>query len=346
MTDQRLSEPEIEALLARLELGPEVLERPLMHRAAAALRTLIAERDEYEHSFKLYDFTQLSCLGQCEEEFVNRYLRHLARPEPDASAHFGMAVHAGVRALFDGLPQEAVEDAVTVAWAGADFSANEKKAHLTLTYAQAVVGAYHENYFSKLQPFEMVMNEQYLEWPERLLCGIVDRVVRSKADGQLYVMDLKTTGLYLGQAWFEQWRHSLQAAIYLDLVERQLDFISPYETVTVSNHVAGFMVDAIHIDRRGVPRATDFVRAGPFAYSQELRQEMRELVKTWTERARFLRAHPEEAMKNPRQCYRFNSLCPFFNLCIIDPSVRNDAMQMAVTAGDYEEVPWIPSNRK
>src|SRR5256712_10769037 len=47
--------------------------------------------------------------------------------------------------------------------------------------------------------FDLVLNEHYLEHPERSLCGIVDRVVRSKADGQLYVMDLKTTGLYLSQ---------------------------------------------------------------------------------------------------------------------------------------------------
>src|SRR5207245_425770 len=118
-----------------------------------------------------------------------------------------------------------------------------------------IVEMYTAQHFPSKQ-FEMVLNEHYLELPERALCGIVDRVVRSKADGQLYVMDLKTTGLYLSQAWFEQWRHSLQAAIYLDLVEHTLGDSAGIEVPAPAPAVpvAGFWVDAIHVNRRGYPK--------------------------------------------------------------------------------------------
>jgi hypothetical protein len=313
---------------------------------------------------RLYDYTSLSALLSCEQEWDYRYRQHLARPTPEVSPLFGQAVHAGVRALFDGAPKETVSDAVASAWG--DFVAPEKKAHLNLAYAQAVVEQYREAYFgSNAAPFELVLNERYLEWPERSLCGIVDRVVRSKQDGQLYVMDLKTTGLYLGQAWFEQWRHSLQAAIYLDLVEHELTValasgrdtepggVAPLShgktvwpvTNTGGATVAGFWVDAIHLDRRGYPKREDFMRVGPFPYSAELRKELRLLVNWATNRARGLEERPEQAWKNPKSCFRFNALCPFFSLCTLDPSNRPDAVRMALASGDFVQQAWEPKER-
>src|SRR5512146_1555132 len=93
---------------------------------------------------KLYDYTALSCLLQCEQEWDFRHRQGLARPRADVSALFGQAVHAGVRALFDGAPKEVVTDAVASAWG--EFVAPEKKAHLNLSYAQAVVELYGETY--------------------------------------------------------------------------------------------------------------------------------------------------------------------------------------------------------
>src|SRR5512146_4891 len=93
---------------------------------------------------KLYDYTALSCLLQCEAEWDFRHRQGLTRPHADVSALFGQAVHAGVRALFDGAPKETVADATASAWG--EFVAPEKKAHLNLSYAQAVVEMYGETY--------------------------------------------------------------------------------------------------------------------------------------------------------------------------------------------------------
>jgi hypothetical protein len=192
-------------------------------------------------------------------------------------------------------------------------------------------------------PFELVLNEHYLEAPERSLCGIVDRVVRNKNDGQLYVCDLKTTGLSLSQAWFEQWRHSLQAAIYLDLVEHH--FAKFVESKVAAQPVAGFWVDAIHLDRRGYPKRENFMRVGPFPYSAALREELRDVVDHLILRASQLEHGDQDPLKNPRSCSRYNSLCSYFQFCTLDPQDRADAVRMGLSSGDFVEEQWEPSKR-
>lgn len=278
------------------------------------------------------DFTTLDCLSRCEQEHAYRYQQHLARAEPDASPHLGSAVHAGVRALFDGKSVLEASAAVVHAWG--DFVAPPKKAHLNLTYAQSMVEQYHAQHFGAVQPFTVVLNERYLEWPERELCGIVDRIVRSKADGALYVMDLKTTGLYLAQAWLDQWRHSLQAAIYLDLAEHVL-----------GEPIAGFWLDAVHVNKRGYAKREDFMRVGPFPYSEALRAELRAEVQALQVRAMELAEVPAEARKNPRSCFRYNALCPFFRFCTLEPADREDAIKMALAAGEFVTQVWEPGKR-
>src|SRR5256712_2833911 len=284
---------------------------------------------------KLFDFTQLDCLARCEAEYGYRYQQRLARAEPDASAFFGQVVHVGVRNLFAGTHEP---DGLAETWG--EFVAPPKKAHLTLRYAQEIVEMYAAQHFPSKQ-FDLVLNEHYLEQPERSLCGIVDRVVRSKADGQFYVMDLKTTGLYLSQAWFEQWRHSLQAAIYLDLVEQHY---APFEHSDAAC-VAGFWVDAIHVNRRGYPKPEDFMRVGPFGYSRELRSELRDVVDALVERAKELEQWPGGALKNPRSCWRYNNLCSYFQFCTLNVQDRADAVKMALLSGDFVESAWEPANR-
>jgi len=283
---------------------------------------------------KLYDFTSLDCLARCPEEWYRRFVQHLAKPEPDASALFGQIVHVGVRSLFEGAPPEVVNEQMLVAWG--DFVPPSKKAYLMLAYAQNMVNGYREAYFGKdaIQPFEPVLNEHYLEWPERQLCGIVDRVVRAKVDGQLYVMDLKTTGLYLSEAWLTQWRHSLQAAIYLDLVEHEL-----------GKPIAGFWVDVVHVNKRSYAKPSDFMRVGPFAYSPEVRAELRATAAALTEQAETLVKSNGARNKNPRNCFRYSSLCSFFEYCNMVPADREDAYEMALASGELGHQIWEPSKR-
>src|SRR5690349_13106485 len=89
-------------------------------------------------SARLYDYTALSALQACEQEFLFRHGQHLAKPDADDSAHFGQVVHVGVRQRFAGEPLVLGE-----AW-GAHVS--ERKPYLTQTYAEQVVTMYAKLY--------------------------------------------------------------------------------------------------------------------------------------------------------------------------------------------------------
>src|SRR2546429_350288 len=124
----------------------------------------------------------------------------------------------------------------------APHGSDERKPHLTLEYAYAIRDLYRDLYFP-LGDWELVLNERYLESARLGYCGIVDRVVRWRGYGKLYVSDLKTTGLYLSDAWPRSFAHSARIAGYLDLAEEAL-----------GEPLAGVFVDAIHLNRKGVPK--------------------------------------------------------------------------------------------
>jgi len=233
--------------------------------------------------------------------------------------------------------------AVERAWGTAVF---EEKEYRTLEYARDIVAAYSVAYAPSTWDFTLVMNERYLE--DATECGIVDRVVRRKADGQLYVLDLKTTGLWVSNlAWQEQWRHSQQAARYLKLVEHY--FQEQWESHEFAEtRVAGFWCDAIHVNRRGYPKADDFVRVGPFSYSSALRAELdaHRAVKG-ARLARLLdNTEAEVPLKNTRNCFRYNSVCTFLRFCIADPAERADMLALALATGELVAKEWNPKERE
>ena len=293
---------------------------------------------------RLIDHTLLDTAERCEVEALFRYRDNLDSGRPSAAPLFGQAVHAGVRQFYEepyNTPKMLA--AVEKAWGAATFGSDEYR---TLDYARAVVAAYAVEYPPSKWDFELVMNERYLENAETGECGIVDRVVRRKADGQLYVLDLKTTGLWLGPAWQEQWRHSQQAARYLDLVEHHLFDVDRQDgELQPPQKVAGFWCDAIHIQKRAYPKPEDFVRAGPFAYSDELRAELRAQRAAKTARILKVFGGAEAPLKNTRSCFRYNSICSFLRFCVADPADRADMLELALATGELVTKQWNPKER-
>jgi len=278
----------------------------------------------------LADHTLLDTFERCEQEAVYRFRDHLEPAAPEPARLFGQAVHAGIRQFYE-LPYNtpAMLGAVERAWGGAPFGPENWR---TLEYALRIVEAYAVEYPASKWDFEVLMNERYLEDAHE--CGIVDRVVRRKADGLLYVLDLKTTGWWPSPAWQEQWRHSQQAARYLKLVENNLDV-----------NVAGFWCDAIYVARRGTTKPEDFVRVGPFAYSADLRAELAFQRGMKMGRISKIFSGGEPALKNTRSCYRYNSLCPFLKFCVADYADRADMIKLALANGELVEREWKPKER-
>lgn len=209
------------------------------------------------------------------------------------------------------------------------------KPHLSLFKANAIVAAYNEEWHPSpddtQRAFDCVWNEGYAESATE--CGLPDRAVRSRADGLLYAMDLKTTGMALSREWMRSFEHSQQAAMQLDLLEAE--FKEP---------LAGFWLDAIRVPRVAL-RHEDFARHGPLAYSPALRAELREQRAWNAQRANDLRLYPQAAKKSPGACLRYSRLCNYYDVCRADPEDRETLVQLRLDKGEWKEERWVPSER-
>lgn len=293
-------------------------------------------------SQRLLDNTLLETAERCEVEAVLRFGQHLDSGRPSAALTLGKAVHAGVRAFYDRpFDTDAMVRAVTAEWADADFGDKEWR---SVEYATQIVVMYADVYKPSSWDFELVMNERYLE--DETECGIVDRLVRRKSDGQLLVHDLKTSGWYPSPKWQEQWRHSQQAARYLKLAEHHLWVCGARDgDLDGPERIAGFVCDAIYTNKRGYPKPEDFVHVGPFSYSSALRAELDAQRAVRGRRAIAVLDGRETPVKSTKSCFRFNEPCTFLRFCAADPADRQDMLELAEATGELQTKVWNPKER-
>lgn len=205
-----------------------------------------------------------------------------------------------------------------------------KKSWLRPAQATAILTAYAGAYIGT-QPYDCVWNEGYAESATESC--LPDRAVRSKADGKLYAMDLKTTGMYISSNWERSFEHSQQVAMQLDILEAEL-----------GERVEGFILDAINV-KAPAASGTNLVRYGPLVYSDALRAELREHRQRLHTRANELHHDPTTALKAPGACVRYNDLCPYFELCHADPEDREALVQIKMGRGQLESREWNPRTR-
>lgn len=284
------------------------------------------------------DHTQLEALQRCDTEYVYRHVRHLSGTQDSRPAYFGQVMHAGVKALYDSGDAEAAVAACAAYWQQTPphFGAEGPKPDFrTLPLAQAIVRLYAKAY-GGAAAYTVVLNERYLEHEED--SGIVDRVVRSHADGLLYVLDLKTSSWAASGAYWRQWSNSQQAAIYLDLAEHAL-----------GEGVAGFWCDHVFVSgRKDGPKPEDLLQFGPVSYSAEKREELRRQRTYWRDHARAVRIAAELGVapkQSTRSCFRMNSACAFLEYCSADPSLREELLRRDLDLGTLVVRPWEPKER-
>lgn len=235
------------------------------------------------------DNSALSCFRESPEVFRLKYRLHLQPASPDDKMRAGSAIHTARNVLFDYRAQQQREDGlkslgfgypddiVLRAVAVGRKHRGEGGGHRSAEQVEQVVRTYAAKY--GVEPFEVVENEKYVEARihsaacHRLddqstcegagcfdFCGIQDAVIRF-SDGSEYVMDTKSTGAYLGEAWETAMRLGDQFVGYVAM-RRALGL-----------RCDGFFVDGIHMkDAKprkdgslGTPSVTedDFVRVGP-----------------------------------------------------------------------------------
>jgi hypothetical protein len=237
------------------------------------------------------DNSALSCFRESPETFRLKYRLHLQSASPDDKMRAGSAIHAARNVLYDyrvqhqrmglesfGYPDDIVLRAVAVG----RKHRGEGPGHRGAEQVEAVVRTYAVKY--GVEPFAVVENEKYVQARIHTntcyvsanlagdvrdaciddgcfdFCGIQDAVIRF-SDGSEYVMDTKSTGAYLGEAWETAMRLGDQFVGYVAM-RRALGL-----------RCDGFFVDGIHMkDAKprkdgslGVPSVTedDFARIGP-----------------------------------------------------------------------------------
>lgn len=267
----------------------------------------------------------------CEEKFTRRHVQHLAAPESSAAQAFGTAVHAGVRAYYDGATDHDIAHATERGYGAANADDSDfRTVGLALDYVDGYMRAWPRPW-----GFQVLWNEGFIAGAE--FNGIPDRAVKRDLDGLIYPFDLKTTSLWIGAAWQDQWQHSQQAAMQIELIEQKL-----------AQPVAGFWMDAVYVSsRKGGPKRDDFVRCGPFTYSAAKRAELLAQVVRDSVRANELLAGAPPLMTGPRNgaCLAYGKRCQFARFCNLDPSDRADAYNLARATGELVEQPWEPENR-
>ena len=200
------------------------------------------------------DATSLADFRKNPEAFRLKHRLHLVPAAPDDKMRAGSAVHAALNVWFTIRDADAAVAQVAAFYAATGGAAIARPQ----SYVERVVRAYATRYPRALDPFTVLSTEQYVEGDIAYAggafryCGIEDRVVEF-ADGSVYVMDTKTTGLYVNSAWLDTLSLSDQMTGYVALRRAR------------GLRCDGFLVDAIHFNDRtqNVDAAKDFLRYGP-----------------------------------------------------------------------------------
>lgn len=228
---------------------------------------------------RIHDASALNAFRENPEGYRLRYVLGLHHPSPEFKMDAGSAIHAARNVLFSG---GTLEEAVAVAREIRGPVEGPRNAD----QVEALVRAYAARYPRAEDEFAVVCSEEYAE--ARIIlclackntdryvvnqkcdvcesadtiafdyCGILDSVVRFP-DGSEYVMDLKTTGAYLNDAWFTMMSLSDQMTGYV-AIRRAL-----------GHRCDGYIVDGVRVNDyvpkgKTVPNidlAKDFIRFGP-----------------------------------------------------------------------------------
>ena len=235
------------------------------------------------------DHSSVQAFRENPEAFRLKYRLNLVPAVPDDKMRAGSAIHAGRNVLYEARKQGATAyDDATIAEAVRVARAHrgELGGFRDANHVERIVRAYAVRY--AVEPFEVVANEEYVQalvgmdaegacvdclrsaltntpfagscevchafW----YCGIMDCAKRYPDESE-YVMDTKTTGSYLSEAW-----HGT-----MSLADQMTGYVALRRAL---HRCDGYYVDGVHISdyvpKRGaaepkIDLEKDFVRVGP-----------------------------------------------------------------------------------
>ena len=285
------------------------------------------------------DATQINAFRRCPEFFRLRHVKGLIKPGREGAPESGEGWHAALRCWFDGKSVAECLLELAKSWpAIATFSEHKEKRPLELF--QRMFTAYIDKYPRSDDSFKVERNEEYLagNFPAFNYCGIVDRVITF--DSSSYVMDSKSTGMWVNAGWFEAFEMSQQMIGYVALEQAN------------GRECAGYFIDAVHVDTRyHKVKPENFVRYGPIKVPEwKLDNWKRSVEMTLAQIKWFWDNYgPDEVWEQREQgCKAWNKWCGFWSspagqqfpgLCRSPQELHSTLME------EYDERFWEPAER-
>jgi|TARA_R100000306_G_C4373541_1_gene140993 hypothetical protein len=180
-------------------------------------------------------------------------------------------------------------------------------------------------------------------------CGLIDKIERNKKTGEVIGKDHKTTS-YLDGSYLESMKLSSQFMGYYFWLANH----SPWKDDVGNTFLADFLLTAQsskYAEQPGLPLRRENIHATPEILTewQVDTQQWVETIQEWRTKSGYAYGHefnadpnslPVLPPKNPDNCSRYRSLCPFYGLCSHPPIMRDTHINML-----YEESEWDPQNR-
>ena len=293
-----------------------------------------------EGAVKVYNMSRLQTLQSCEREYYWRYVKNLVPSFDGVPRPLGTAFHAAVKAFYDGKSrEEAFKIGDASFWEEIPKNWGERGEK---TIEKVKKGAIQLKAMVELYPFaiepkeKIVALEKEINWKvpgtEIVLRFRVDRLI--EVNGGLWLHDTKTTGQKDLATEIKVQKNRMQYAGYsagaeavlgkkivgvmLDLVQKPSVYFRKDGGVTVGK--PEFLREPMHQTPTGVEEFKEWLERG----ATEIWQNDPEKLIEWR--------------KNTDSCRRYNSLCPYIELCLHSDWATSLSTLFVEREADYVDV--------
>lgn len=270
-----------------------------------------------------YGNSYLQDFETCPRLFKYKHLDGLVAP-PALTLSVGSAVHAGVAEWYRRKSLDPMRSAEALALAFASLAeayseiddpilADDYVKALLIT--ERTLHGYFD-YYRQETEYETLELEVELDFPldadGQRYTGRLDRVVRSKADGMVYIMEHKTSGEH-ATTFFKRFEIAPAITGYVWLAQQR------YE-----EPIGGVIVNGLFKPRVNPPKKDGSRTLGEPSYLRETFIRTKVEIDEWAEETLIKRKRITDlmALNDPRQwtkretsCTRFNRTCEFIDVC-------------------------------
>ena len=243
--------------------------------------------------------------------------------------YFGSSIGLGLDAIW-----EREEDYISATLAYIDEHGEESKKKYIKIQAKAMLDGYHKLYSPTLDNWELVETEMLVSM---MICddveyrGALDKVIRHKESGQLYVLDHKTTSLDVEEG-SEFW------------IEKELDpQLVGYKTALehMMGENAGMIYDVIRKHKTAGPKKKKAIRQKKDETDMEFAARSVDNMETWEEYEERVR---DDYLNNPTKYY---NVMPVYKLQdVVDewlPTMQFHANSIKLSI-EYESFPKVTAS--